>query len=392
MNQIILCKPGELILKGNNRSLFERQLVKNMRRRLAPYGEFSYACKQSCIYITPLGDVDISAVLDVLSRVFGLVAFSPAAVIDKDMGALLATAPEYLGDLLNSVTTFKVAAKRADKLFPLNSIQIAQELGGHLHDTFAHLEVDVHNPQATVTVEVREQNMYLHGGALPGAGGLPVGTSGKGTVLLSGGIDSPVAGVLMARRGLQLHAVHFESYPYTSQAALDKVTTLAKLMARYTGRFALDVVRFTAIQEHLRATTDESYFTLLMRRSMMRIAARLAQQAESGCLITGEALAQVASQTLGALTMTNEAVSGEPPLPVIRPLIGLDKEDIISLARKYGTFETSILPYEDCCTVFNPKRPKTRPKWHDIVANEQAANLFDLEANVQIEQIIIDNG
>ncbi len=383
MNKIILCKLGEMVLKGLNRSTFERKLIANLQRRLAPMGDFGFSCQQSCLYITPPEGADLDAVCAIVNSVFGIVAYSVAFVLDKDMDSLLVQAPDLLSDLLMTKRSFKVEAKRADKRFGYNSMQIMQQLGGLLHDTFTHLTVDVHNPDCVVVVEVREQAIYLHAGSRPGAGGLPVGSSGTGTLLISGGIDSPVAGYLMARRGLQLHAVHFESYPYTSQQALDKVLTLAEQVARYAGRIEVDVVGFTKLQERLRAACDEDYFTLLMRRSMIRIAAQLAHNHKSQCLITGESLGQVASQTVGALAVTDcaapEGFDGNAPYPVLRPLIGMDKAEVIAIARKIGTFETSILPYEDCCTVFTPRHPRTRPVYADILKNEQKADLHELE-------------
>lgn len=387
MQQVILCKLGEIVLKGLNRRQFEQQLIANTKRRLKHLGEFSYDCRQSCLYITPLVDCDLDAVMLVVGRIFGIVAYGPAIGIDKDMTALQHRAPDYLRQALVGRKTFKVEAKRADKRFPLTSPQIAAELGGSLLEAFPHLTVDVHAPEVTVMVEVREQYIYLHGGTHTGAGGLPVGSSGKGTLLISGGIDSPVAGYLMARRGLELHAVHFESYPYTSQQALQKVHDLCSLVAGYAGRIMLDVVSFTALQERLRERCDEAYFTLLMRRSMMRIAERLARQNKSSCLITGEALGQVASQTIGALGVTNDAITSN--FPVLRPCIGMDKEEIIAIARKINTFETSILPYDDCCTIFTPKHPRTRPNYEEVLTNEMKSNLAVLESDIQVERSVI---
>ena len=382
--KVILLKLGELVLKGLNRPTFERQLIRNIRSRLtAMEGEFAIESSQSCIYLTPPPECDWDGVLEMVSSLFGVAAYTAADLLEKDMDALLNQAPELLRRPLSADSTFKVEAKRADKRFGLTSPQISAALGHRLHQSFPHLRVDVQNPDCLVMAEVREQGIYLHAGKQNGAGGLPVGTSGIGTLLLSGGIDSPVAGWLMAKRGLRLHAVHFHSYPYTSEQALEKTATLAHKIARYAGDFPLDVVHFTEIQERLRERCPENYITLLMRRSMMRIAAALARHNKSRCLITGESLGQVASQTVYALALTDHAAAG---LPVFRPCIGMDKEEIVRLSRKINAFETSILPYDDCCTVFTPKHPCTRPKLETAVDYERDAELAELEAKIKTER------
>ena len=359
MKEIILLKCGELALKGLNRGAFETALMKNARRRLTGLGSFKITRAQSAIYCEPQDEnADIGAAMDRLLKVFGFAALSRAAVVEKNYEAIRAAAVEYFAEALPYETTFKVVAKRADKAFPMTSPEICAELGGALLERFPNLRVDVTNPGYTVTVEVRERAAYLHGRQVPGAGGLPVGTSGKAALLISGGIDSPVAGYMMAKRGLELTAIHFCSPPYTSERAKLKVISLLEKVSEYAGRIHLFIVPFTEIQEEIRAHCPEELFTLVMRRFMMKLAGRLAQQNDCAALITGESLAQVASQTIGAIACTDEA----SPLPVFRPVIGMDKEEIVRIAREIDTFETSILPYEDCCTVFTPRHPRTKPK------------------------------
>ena len=370
MKKVILFKNGEIVLKGLNRSTFEDILIKNMRRRLSTLGKFEFVKSQSTIMAVPESDeIDFDRAVELMRHVFGVVGFSVAAVCDKNMDAIRQTALEFLGDELANVRTFKVNAKRSDKKFEKTSPEICAEVGGFLLSHYPHLKVDVHNPQLIVTVEVRD-TVLVHGNQLKGAGGLPVGSSGRACLLLSGGIDSPVAGYMMSKRGLILDAVHFASPPYTSKRAEQKVRDLARLVARWSGRINFMLVPFTELQEAIRDHVPEDMFTLVMRRMMMRIAARLA--ATDGCkaLITGESLGQVASQTIDSLAVTNAASD----LPVFRPLIGMDKDEIIEIARRIDTFETSLLPYEDCCTVFTPKHPKTRPT---VELLEEAEAAFD---------------
>ena len=377
MKEVILIKDGELSLKGLNRSVFEDKMISTIKRRIKRYGDFSVTKSQSTVYIEPAGDTfDFEGALDCISRVFGIAAFSRAGVCEKDMEVILNTAPAYLKSTLEGVKTFKVEAKRADKKFPCTSPQICELLGGKLLEEYSHLSVDVHSPDVVITVEIREKGAYIRGNQQKGAGGLPTGTSGKAAVLISGGIDSPVAAYLMAKRGLTLFAIHFASPPYTSIRAEEKVKTLLKKVARYSGPINLAVVPFTEIQEEIGKHCPEDYFTLVMRRMMMRISSRVA--ADNGCfgLITGESLGQVASQTLYALGAT-DCVSD---LPVLRPLIGMDKEEIVVISKKIDAFETSILPYEDCCTVFTPRHPHTRPKPGQCEAAEK--NL-DIEPLIQ---------
>ena len=359
MKEIILIKDGELSLKGLNRRNFEDKMVASIRRRLKPLGNIKITKAQSAIYIEPQDDdFDFEEALERMKLIFGVAAFSRAAVCKKDMEDILSKAPIYLAERMREIKTFKVEAKRSDKAFPLGSPEICREVGAALLRAFPHLRVDVHNPQEVVTVEIRDFAAYIRAGQIKGAGGLPVGTAGRAMVLISGGIDSPVAAWTMAKRGLVLNAIHFASPPYTSPRAEQKVRDLLAKVARYSGTIKLAVVPFTEIQEEIGKHCPEDYFTLIMRRLMMRIANRVADTEECLALITGESLGQVASQTLPAIAATDEVTS----IPVLRPLIGMDKEEIITISKKIDAFETSILPYEDCCTVFTPKHPHTRPK------------------------------
>ena len=375
--EIILIKNGELALKGLNRGTFESILLKNLRRRIAPLGSFQLRKAQSTIYIEPQDNrSDLDEVCDRVSRVFGISAFSRACVAEKSMPSILEAAAVYLADQLVSVSTFKVEARRSDKTFPLTSPEICRDVGEHLLAAFPHLTVDVHDPELTVWVEVRDFGAYIHGAQLPGAGGMPVGSGGRAALLISGGIDSPVAAYMMAKRGIELTAVHFASPPYTSERAEGKVISLLEQVSAYAGRIELHIVPFTHIQEEIRQKCPEELFTLIMRRFMMRIASRVAAKEDCGALITGESVGQVASQTIPALACTDAAAD----LPVFRPLIGMDKEEIIALSRRIETFDISIQPYEDCCTVFTPRHPRTRPK---LAMVEQAEEPLDAEALIQ---------
>lgn len=359
---------GELVLKGLNRGRFERALTGEAARRLRAYGTFEVTARQSTVLIVPQGqDADMDGAFEACARLFGVAALSRAAEAPKDIGAVAETAVSYLEETLRRARSFKVEAKRADKRFPLTSPEIARAVGGALHGAYPHLTVDVGRPEILVTVEIRDTAAYIHAGARPGAGGLPPGTSGKAVCLLSGGIDSPVALYMMAKRGLAPLPVHFYSYPYTSPEALDKVVALTRVLTRYCGPLALRTVPFTAIQEAIRRHCPEEYFTLVMRRFMMAIAERIALINGAQALVTGESLGQVASQTPESLGVTGAGLS----LPVLRPLVGLDKEEIITVSRRVGAFETSILPHEDCCTVFTPRHPKTKPRLADILAAEE---------------------
>lgn len=369
MKEIILAKYGEIALKGENRSTFEDMLMRNIRRRLKSIGKFELMRRQSTIYVNPLDeDCDIDRAVECMKKIFGIGAIQRCAVFPKDFQAVTEHLKEYLDEALGSAKTFKVEAKRSDKTFPLNSPMIQQKLGDAILDVFPHLGVDVHDPEVTVRLEIRDNGAYLSALRITGAGGMPVGSSGKALLMLSGGIDSPAAGYMMAKRGLVVDCIHYISPPYTSERAQMKVEKLCEEMTEFSGDTRFYCVPFTEIQEALRDNCPEEYFTVLMRRLMVKIANKICGRDGYGAIITGESLAQVASQTLPALYCTNAAAE----FPVFRPLIGMDKIEITDIARKIGTFETSILPYEDCCTVFSPKHPRTRPKLEDILAAEQS--------------------
>lgn len=387
MKEIILIKLGELVLKGLNRRTFEDTLLQNLRRRLSPLGRFDIRARQSTIVVAPLGEADMDEAADRVGRVFGIATYSRAGVAKKDMGQILRTAAAYLKPALETAHTFKVEAKRSDKQFPLNSPAICAKMGEYLLGQYPNLSVDVHEPDLTVYVEVRDFGAYVHGDPLRGAGGIPVGTGGKAAVLISGGIDSPVAAWQLARRGLELTAIHFASPPYTSDRAEQKVADLLAQVGAWAGRLTMFTMPFTHIQEEIRDKCPEDLFTLLMRRFMMRVAERVARQAGCLALITGESLGQVASQTLQAICCTDACVS----MPVFRPLIGSDKADIVALARRIGTFDISIEPFEDCCTVFTPKHPRTRPQLDALLAAEAlldcGALIEECVAGARVRQI-----
>lgn len=365
--EVILVKLGEIVLKGLNRNTFEAVLLKNMKRRLAAAGNFEIRIAQSTVYIMPRDEAaDLEAAVERVRKIFGIVTFSRARVTEKSMDAVLPAACEYLKETLSRCRTFKVEAKRSDKAFPLTSPEISREVGAALLEAFPHLTVNVHEPDLVVRVEVRDFGAYIHGEPLQGAGGIPVGTGGKAAVLISGGIDSPVAAWSMAKRGLELTAVHFASPPYTSERAEQKVRDLLKKVSEYAGRIYMFTVPFAAVQEAILQNCPEEYFTILMRRFMMRVAEKIAEKEGCGALITGESLGQVASQTLQAIACTDAAVQ----MPVFRPLIGMDKSEIVKIARDIDTFETSIQPFEDCCTVFTPRHPRTRPELSAVLKAE----------------------
>ena len=375
MNEIILLKSGEIALKGLNRSTFEDIMAKNARRRLQPLGEFKIWHAQSTTYVQPLTEgVDMDEAVRRLQTVFGIVAVTKSCVVEKDFSVICPAAAEYFAEQLTAARTFKVEAKRSDKAFPMKSPEISRELGGYLLSRFHHLKVKVEQPEITITVEIREQGAYIHANQLPGAGGIPVGTGGRAMLLLSGGIDSPVAGYMMAKRGLEIAAVHFASPPYTSDRARQKVLDLAKLLTPWCGRLAVFIIPFTEIQEEIRRKCPEDHFTLIMRRFMMRLANMLALELRCRALVTGENLGQVASQTMQALAVSEDVTT----MPVLRPLIGMDKEEIVKIARHIGTFDTSILPYEDCCTVFTPRHPKTKPSVEETREYESALDVEGL--------------
>lgn len=375
MHEIILCKLGEVVLKGLNRRSFEMKLMSNIRRRTQPFGKFKIYSRQSTIYVEPAEDAcDIAGAYAACKQVFGIIAITRALPCEKSREAILDTAKTYLAGALTAARSFKVESKRADKTFPMGSIQLSQWVGGALHDAFPHLTVDVHHPELTVYVEVREDAAYVHGPAEAAAGGLPLGMGGHAVSLLSGGIDSPVSSYMIAKRGVQLEMIHFASPPYTSELAREKVLKLAQELTPWCGRLAVFIIPFTEIQEEIRRKCPEDHFTLIMRRFMMRLADMLARELRCRALVTGENLGQVASQTMQALAVSEDVAT----MPVLRPLIGLDKEEIVKIARRIGTFDTSILPYEDCCTVFTPRHPRLRPVLGELEAAEAALDVEGL--------------
>ena len=390
MNDIILLKLGEIVLKGLNRRSFEQKLMANVRRRLSHIGNFRVYCLQSTVYVEPESEnEDMDEAFEALKKVFGIINLTRAAGCEKDKDAIVKLAVEYLREDMLNAKSFKVESKRSDKSFPMTSIQLSQYVGGELAEAYPDTEVDVHNPELTVHIEVRDLAAYVHASPVPGAGGMPVGSNGIAVTLLSGGIDSPVSSYMIAKRGVRLVPVHFFSFPYTSEQAKDKVIELGRQLTEYCGRMTLDVVPFTHIQEEIRDKCPEEYFTLIMRRFMMRIAERIAYNAGAKAIVTGENLGQVASQTMEAMASTQAVID----MPVLQPLIGMDKEEIITLSRKIGTFETSILPYEDCCTVFTPRHPKTHPKLSEVEAAESVLDIDALvdEAFKGIERIELEN-
>ena len=390
MNDIILLKLGEIVLKGLNRKAFEQKLMSNVRRRLEPIGKFRVYCLQSTVYVEAEEDgADMDAAFAALKKVFGVIKLSRAAACEKDRDAIANLAIEYLREDMERVRSFKVESKRSDKSFPMTSIELSQYVGGLLAEAYPQVQVDVHEPELTVHLEVRDLAAYVHATPVPGAGGMPVGSNGVAVTLLSGGIDSPVSTYMIAKRGVRLIPVHFFSFPYTSQQAKDKVVELGRQLTEYCGRMTLEVVPFTHIQEEIRDKCPEEYFTLIMRRFMMRIAKRIADANGAKAVVTGENLGQVASQTMEAMASTQAVID----MPVLQPLIGMDKEEIVTLARRIGTFETSILPYEDCCTVFTPRHPRTHPKRKDVEAAESALDIDALvdEAVGGIERIRLDS-
>ena len=389
MKDIILLKQGEVVLKGLNKRYFEQKLLTNVRKRLKPLGNFHVYCVQSTVYVEPEDDAaDMDAAFEAMKHVFGIIALTRAAACEKNEDAIFEKAREYLREDMEGAESFKVETRRSDKSFHMTSIQLSQYVGGLLADAFPDTRVDVRHPELVVHLEVRDYAAYVHAAPTPGAGGMPVGSNGRAVTLLSGGIDSPVSSYMIARRGVKLVPLHFFSFPYTSEAAKEKVVELARLLVPSCGPMCLEVAPFTHIQEEIRAKCPEEYFTLIMRRFMMRIADSVAQRNSCRAIVTGENLGQVASQTMEAMAVTRAVTE----LPILQPLVGMDKEEIVRHARNIGTFETSILPYEDCCTVFTPRHPRTKPKLAEVEAAESA---LDVEALVEesvngIERIWID--
>ena len=389
MNDILLLKLGEIVLKGLNRKGFEQKLMGNIRRRLVPIGKFKVTCMQSTVYVEALEEgADLDAAFEAVQKIFGVVKISRAAACEKDKDAIARLAIDYLRQDMLRAKSFKVESKRSDKSFPMTSIQLSQYVGGELAEAYPNCKVDVHEPELIVNLEIRDLAAYVHAQPVNGAGGMPVGSNGVAVTLLSGGIDSPVSTYMIAKRGVRLIPVHFFSFPYTSQQAKEKVIELAKLLTAWCGKMTLEVVPFTHIQEEIRDKCPEEYFTLIMRRFMMRIAERIALSNGARAIVTGENLGQVASQTMEAMASTQAVLK----LPVLQPLIGMDKEEIVQMSRKIGTFETSILPYEDCCTVFTPRHPRTRPTVAEV---EKAESTLDVDALVAealqgIERVTLD--
>ena len=389
MKEIFLMKLGEIVLKGANKRQFEARLRQNVRRRMKKYGNFDVYLMQSTVYVEPMDDeCDVDGAWEACRSIFGVVSLCRCRPCEKNVDAIFEAIENYLGDDLDCAKSFKVESKRSDKRFPLTSIQLSQAIGGRLAEAHPTVEVDVHHPDYTVFVEVRDLAAYVHGPAEPGAGGLPTGVGGRAMCLLSGGIDSPVAAYMIGKRGVEIESVHFFSYPYTSQLAKDKVVDLARLVTKYTGKMTVNIVSFTEIQEAIRDNCPEEYFTLIMRRFMMEISQRIAKHDGCGALITGENLGQVASQTMEAMTVTGAVVD----IPIFMPLIGMDKEEIVTIARKIGTMETSILPYEDCCTVFTPRHPKTKPSLAQLIEAEKKLDRQALieKALQEIEKIKVN--
>ncbi len=386
MERIILARIGEIALKGLNRCTFEQRLARNMKAALSDCGACRVRWSQSRYFVEPESDdFQFEKAIEMLSGVFGLVSVSPAYVTNSEYDSISALAKEVAAKAMQTGKekyTFKIETKRGLKTFPMKSPQISAEIGGDLLESFGgKLKVDVNNPDFILYIEVREST-YIYTDIIEAPGGMPTGSNGKGCLLISGGIDSPVAGYMIAKRGVSLCAVHFYSYPYTSERAKDKVLELAKIVGRYCGGIKVFIVPFTEIQLAIDEKCREELSTVIMRRSMMRIAERVARKSGCSALITGESVGQVASQTMQAIYCTDEAAD----IPIFRPLIGMDKMEVVAIARKIGTFETSILPYEDCCTVFTPKHPKTRPSLSELLEEEKKADFLEME-NVAFEGI-----
>ncbi|WP_010244074.1 tRNA uracil 4-sulfurtransferase ThiI [Acetivibrio cellulolyticus] len=376
MKRVILIRYGEILLKGLNRPSFERKLIDNIKRSVQHLGKAGVFKSQARIYIEPqVEDYDFDEAINQLTKVFGIVSVSPVWKIETDYDVIKENSVIMIKDLLarKVYKTFKVETKRGDKSFPMDSPEISRKLGGHILDNFPELTVDVKNPEFIFYVEVREFT-YIYSEIIPAVCGMPIGTNGKAVLLLSGGIDSPVAGWMIAKRGVELEAVHFYSYPYTSERAKEKVIELTKILTLYCNNIKLHIVPFTDIQLEINEKCPQDQLTIIMRRVMMTIAERIAEKVGALALVTGESVGQVASQTIQSLYVTNSVVK----MPVFRPLIGMDKNEVIDIARKIGTFETSILPYEDCCTVFVAKHPSTKPVLEKILLFEKNADLEEL--------------
>ncbi len=389
MKEVILIKIGEIVLKGLNRRNFEDKLIKTIRQRISSLGNFEIKNAQSTIYLIPQDDdIDFEKVNTKVKKIFGISRYSRAAQCNKDINDIQKTTVEYLKEELSKVKTFKVESKRSDKKFELQSPEISNLVGGYILKSFPDISVDVHNPDITVTVEVRDFGAYIRGESLIGAGGIPVGTGGRAAILISGGIDSPVAAWTMAKRGVELIAIHFASPPYTSPRAEQKVISLLNKVSKYSGKIEMITVPFTQIQEKIKNECPEDLFTIIMRRFMMRVSQQISQKYRCEALITGESLGQVASQTMSAIRCTDAATD----MPIFRPLIGMDKDEIVAISRKIDTFDISILPYEDCCTVFTPKHPKTKPVLSEVIKAEELLDceslIKDAIENIKVTKIL----
>ena len=393
MREKILIKLVESVLKRLNKKNFEDKLIKNIREKIETVGEFEIKIMQSTIYLIPKKEDDVDFVLlgKKISKIFGIARYTRAAWCSKNLDSIKETAAEYLKKELSTAKTFKVESKRSDKKFKLKSPEISAAIGEYILEKFSNLSVDVNRPEITITIEIRDFGAYVHVDSLPGAGGIPVGTGGRAAVLISGGIDSPVAAWMMAKRGVELVAIHFASPPYTSPRAEQKVVALLNKVAEFSGKIEMITVPFTVLQEQIKRTCAEDFFTIIMRRFMIQIAQKLARKYRCKALITGESLGQVASQTINAIACTDAVAQ----MPVFRPLIGMDKDEIVAIARKIDTFETSILPYEDCCTIFTPKHPKTKPILNDVQKEESKLNIDQLVKlaveNIKITKILQEN-
>ncbi|MBQ9941723.1 MAG: tRNA 4-thiouridine(8) synthase ThiI [Christensenellaceae bacterium] len=391
MQPVILVRYGEIHLKGANRPFFENLLIRAMRRAVNAYEGAEVKKGDGRYYVRGLSKDQIAPAMEDLCRVFGIHSVSPALEMEKEKDVMYEAAAaemrRYMEKYNMAKATFKVEVKRQDKRYPMKSMDVAADVGGYILDNVPGVSVDVRNPMVRVYLEIRER-AYVYVDIIKGQGGMPLGSNGKAALLLSGGIDSPVAGYMVAKRGVNLEAVHYHSFPYTSERAKEKVITLARLVSRYTGPIKLHIVSFTEIQMEIYEKCPEEQLTVIMRRFMMKLAERIAKENDCKALITGESIGQVASQTIESLHVTNSAVE----LPVFRPLIGMDKDEIIDRAKAIGTFETSIEPYEDCCTVFVPKHPVTRPALEKI---EKSEKLLDCEALIEramqtVETIVVE--
>ena len=371
--KVIIIRYSEIHLKGNNRDFFESILISNIKHVLSDY-DYQFGRSNARYVIRNFDENYTEQILDAVKNVFGVYSVSPAEEVPSTYedisSAALSMAPVY--------GTFKVNTNRADKRFPIPSMKLSADIGGKILEQNPTLKVDLFHPDTVVSIDIRENGKtFVYSEVIKGVNGMPVGTAGKGIIMLSGGIDSPVAMYMMAKRGMTLRSVHFHSFPYTSMQAKQKVLDLAKIVKKYTLHMTVDVVSFTEIQTAIHEKCPEEYMITIMRRFMMRIAEKLAQKHGAGAVITGESLGQVASQTLESITSTTSVAT----LPVFRPLIGFDKDEIIEIAQRIGTFETSILPYEDCCTIFLPKKPVTKPRLSAVLKVESALDVETLVNN-----------